>query len=81
MVAGVAVVVVVAAAAAAADGDDADAVEAVDAVDLAGSTYAGGHTHRGRGGEVEPYRPAWYDGQNREEQTRPLQTLGGMCHE
>ena len=38
--------------------------------------HAAGHTPRGRCDEVEPYRPAWYDGQDREEQTQPLQTLG-----
>ena len=43
---------------------------------LVHSRDAVGHTPRGRCDEVEPYRPTWYDGQNREEQTRPLPTLG-----
>jgi hypothetical protein len=47
---------------------------------LVGNTHAVGHTPHGRYDEVEPYRPTWYDGQNREEQTRPPQTLGGKCH-
>ena len=47
---------------------------------LGGSMSVVGRTLRGRSGEVEPYRRAWYDGRNPGEQTRPLQTFGGECH-
>lgn len=69
------------AAAAAADAGGADAgaeapgVVGEDVVLGHSTPHAAGHTPRGRCDEVEPYRPAWYDGQNREEQTQQLQTL------
>lgn len=66
-----------AAAAAAVGGDVAVAQPPVRDAARGDSMCAAGRTLRGRSGEVEPYRPSWYDGRDPDEGSRPLQQTFG----